>query len=265
MSRPSHRSPGVLAVLVLTVVVLATSVLVGCSGPDRADDAPATRTPTPTSAPAETETAPTPTPTPTPTAPTVGEVSDARWAAMVRTGAWRPGCPVDRDDLRELEVTYVDFEGVDRRGVLVANRDVVGSLGRIFITLHERGFPIERMDPVEAFDGDTLKSLQANNTSAYNCRRPDQINAPVLQSPHANGRAIDINPDLNPWMDLRCRCWSPRATHAERTPAPGKILADDATVRLFEDEGWIWQNIDVADYMHFDTGYPSKAWTSPRD
>jgi hypothetical protein len=27
--------------------------------------------------------------------------------------------------------------------------------------------------------------------------------------------------------------------------------------RAFHDEGWIWQNIDVPDYMHFDTGYPS--------
>ena len=255
---PRNRVLGTCALLLVLLVA-------ACSGDA---SSPSTAPPTPTVEPSPSA-APTasrsPSPTPTPGGPVVRPLSDRRWDAMVRTGAWRPGCPVDRDDLRELEVDYVDPDGVDRRGVLVANRDVVASLGRIFTTLHERGFPIERMEPVEAYDGDTLASLRANNTSAYNCRRPDQINAPVLESPHANGRAVDINPDLNPWMDLRCRCWSPRATHAERTPGPGKILPDDATVRLFEDEGWTWQNIDVPDYMHFDTGYPSRPWSSPRD
>ena len=40
--------------------------------------------------------------------------------------------------------------------------------------------------------------------------------------------------------------------------AAGKILRKDPVWQLFDDEGWIWQNIDVPDYMHFDTGYPSK-------
>ena len=29
-------------------------------------------------------------------------------------------------------------------------------------------------------------------------------------------------------------------------------------MQLFEARGWIWQNIKVPDYMHFDTGYPSR-------
>lgn len=114
---------------------------------------------------------------------------------------------------------------------------------------------------VEKFGGDTTKSLEANNTSAYNCRRADQINAPFADSPHANGRAVDVNPVENPWMDLRCRCWSPSDTNAERTAGPGKILKNGPVYRAFIDEGWIWQNIDVPDYMHFDSGYPSTPYT----
>jgi hypothetical protein len=33
--------------------------------------------------------------------------------------------------------------------------------------------------------------------------------------------------------------------------------------RQFTRAGWIWQNIDVPDYMHFDTGYPSRPYRSP--
>ena len=29
-------------------------------------------------------------------------------------------------------------------------------------------------------------------------------------------------------------------------------------MQLFEERGWVWQNIKVPDYMHFDTGYPSR-------
>ncbi|WP_278258299.1 M15 family metallopeptidase [Nocardioides convexus] len=96
-----------------------------------------------------------------------------------------------------------------------------------------------------------------DNTSAYNCRTANQINAPFLKSPHANGRAIDINPVENPWRDLRCKCWFPSKANAARVEGPGKVLRGGVVWTAFRDEGWIWQNIDVADYMHFDTGYPS--------
>jgi hypothetical protein len=249
----------------LSVVLLASACSAGDDEPDAAPTASASTTASPSASPT-----PTPTPSPTPTVPTttepkVSRIGDAQWAKMVETGSWRPECPVDRSDLRVLELNYKNFDGEVERGRLVANKDTISSLKRIFERLFQDDFPIESMRPNEEFDGDTLKSLKANNTAAYNCRRPDQINAPVKESPHANGRAIDINPDLNPWMDLRCDCWSPRAKHHARTPAPGKILPGDRVVRLFEREGWVWQNIKVPDYMHFDTGYPSRPWRSPRD
>lgn len=251
----------------LAALVAATVTLAGCTGESGAGPSPsptpsstATTEPTPSPIPSESEAA-----EPTSAEPEVSRIGDEQWSRMVETGAWREGCPAGRDDLRVLEVNYVDFDDEVQRGRIVAHRDVTGSLGRIFDELFAQRFPIERMDPVETFDGDTLESLKANNTSAYNCRRPDQINAPQGDSPHANGRAIDINPDLNPWVDVRTRQWSPRARHAERTKAPGKILPGDRVVRLFEREGWIWQNIDVPDYMHFDTGFPSRPWSSPND
>jgi hypothetical protein len=184
---------------------------------------------------------------------------------MQAAGMVRPECPIiRRGQLRRVDLDYVDFQGRIRRGHLIVNADTAASVARIFSRLFEARFPIRRMQGVERYDGDTLRSLRADNTSAYNCRRADQINAPFSASPHANGRAVDINPRENPWMDLRCDCWSPSARHAARTPGPGKVRKGGIVWRAFVGEGWVWQNIDVPDYMHFDTGYPSRPYRRPQ-
>jgi hypothetical protein len=168
---------------------------------------------------------------------------------------------VGRKELRRLEINYIDFDGNQQRGVLVAHRDSVDDLAGIFSDLYQARFPIARMEPVERYGGDVVRSLKANNTSAFNCRKPGQINAPVKESPHANGRAIDINPVQNPWRDPRCDCWMPKARFADATEGPGVIRKGSLPVRLFKQRGWVWQNIKVPDYMHFDTGYPSRPRT----
>ena len=195
--------------------------------------------------------------------PVIQRVSARQWGEMRRAGMLRPECPIQsRDQLRVVAINHYDFEERVRRGRLVVNADVAGSVVRIFSKLLKERFPIRRMQPVERYRGDTNASLRADNTSAYNCRRADQINAPFAESPHANGRAIDINPRENPWKDLRCDCWLPSPAQRERVEGPGKILRGGLVWRLFRNEGWIWQNIDVADYMHFDTGYPSRPVSS---
>lgn len=261
----------------LAATVLGALVLGGCgAGDDEPDASPSTddggtASATP-SAPSATPTSPSTPSTPAePTAPptleprpaAIGEVPAAQWEAMVAAGMVRPECPVQSpDQLRRVDVDYIDFDGVRQRGHLVVASDTAGTTARIFQRLADEAFPIRQMRGVENFDGDTLASLQADNTSAFNCRRADQINAPFGDSPHANGRAVDINPLENPWMDLRCDCWSPSAEFAERTPGPGKILEGGLVWQVFTAEGWIWQNIDVPDYMHFDTGYPSRPYAS---
>ncbi|GAA3500931.1 hypothetical protein GCM10019016_080380 [Streptomyces prasinosporus] len=246
----------------------ATALLVsGCSSSSASDDAPSTPT-------AGTSEATSPIPSPTPTSsPTpsltpsleaaVKEITDAQWSRMVAAGLWRKGCPDVRDQLRRVEMNYLGFDGKVHRGVLVVNADVTASVVRIFTRLFEEGFPIRRMEPMEVYDGDLNASLAADNTSAFNCRRPDQINAPFRESPHANGRAIDINPFENPWINLRTKKWSPSAEYAERTEGKGKILEGGLVWQAFTEEGWVWQDIKVPDYMHFDTGYPSVPFKGP--
>lgn len=198
--------------------------------------------------------------------PVIEPVPLRQWQAMKRAGMVRPGCPiVRRGQLRSVRVGFVDFEGVKKRGQLVVNRDVAASVARIFSVLYDARFPIRKMRPVEKYDGDANASLADDNTSAYNCRTADQINAPFRESPHANGRAIDINPFENPWKDLRCKCWFPSDENRARKEGPGVIVRGGVVWKAFRQEGWIWQDIDVPDYMHFDTGYPSKPFPSDPD
>ncbi len=245
------------------MLLAATALLVsGCSSSSAsgaASSTPGADGPDRTSALPDATPSPTPTPSPAPSVDAaVKEITDAQWSRMVAADLWRKGCPDVRDQLRRVEMNYVGFDGKVHRGVLVVNADVTAGVVRVFTKLFEERFPIRRMEPMEAYGGDLNSSLRADNTSAFNCRRPDQINAPFKESPHANGRAIDINPLENPWKDLRTKNWSPSAKYAARTGGKGKILEGGPVWRAFTAERWIWQDIKVPDYMHFDTGYPSK-------
>lgn len=238
-------------------------LLVGCTGPGDqeagagSDNSKESQGTTDASSPTPVEQDPPPA--------RIVEVPVAQWEAMRAAGMIRPECPVqERSELRRVELNYVDFAGEIRRGHLIVRDDTARSVKRIFVRLFELEFPIRRMVGVEEYGADVNASLRADNTSAFNCRRADQINAPFAASPHANGRAVDINPRENPWMDLRCDCWTPGPRHAKRDPGPGKILEGGPVWKIFNDEGWIWQNIDVPDYMHFDTGYPSQPYRRPR-
>ncbi|MFE4666046.1 M15 family metallopeptidase [Streptomyces sp. NPDC056716] len=260
-----------LAPLTLVALLLATACTTTSDNPSGAPEATPSSTPSPSPSSSSPSPTPTPTATPTPTqtlAPAadavVEDVPAEQWEEMRDAGMVREGCPVTSpDQLRRVEVNYHGFDGQIHRGVLVVNADTAESVARIFTEIFDAQFPIRSMRPMEEYDGDNTASLAADNTAAFNCRTPDQINAPPAESPHANGRAIDINPLENPWKDLRCDCWQPSAEFQARTEGEGKILEGGPVWQAFDDEGWVWQDIDVPDYMHFDTGYPSTPYSAP--
>ena len=65
----------------------------------------------------------------------------------------------------------------------------------LFKELFINKFPIERMELIDNFGGDDIKSMESNNTSAFNYR---VISGKDKLSKHAFGMAIDINPLYNP-------------------------------------------------------------------
>ena len=193
---------------------------------------------------------------------TIDSVTDQQWAAMVAAGVWHVGCPVGQNDLRQVLVNFQGFDGAVHRGALVVRADVATSVARIFTQLFDIKFPIRRMTPIEAYHGDDNASMAADNTSAFNCRSASQSNAPTGPSPHANGRAIDVNPYENPWIDPRCHCFRPDAKYGDH---PNKLRSGRGVItnrsdawRIFVAEGWIWQDNANPDYQHFDTGFPSR-------
>ena len=69
---------------------------------------------------------------------------------------------------------------------------------RIFFRLFELEFPIHRMRPIIDYKGNDFVSVEANNTSAFNCRRSTGRGA--VWSRYSYGRAFDLNPIQNPYM-----------------------------------------------------------------
>lgn len=166
-------------------------------------------------------------------------------------------CPVPLSDLRELSVSYVDFEGAAQTGVLVVNRDVARDVVGVFGRLYDLGFRIRQMRLVDAFGGDDNASMAANNTSGYNCRT---VAGSTTFSDHAYGRAIDINPVQNPYV-VGGGVQPPageRFVRIDRSPGAstlrGVIGADDVVTRAFARIGWAWGgNFSDPDFQHFST------------
>ena len=94
------------------------------------------------------------------------------------------------------------------------------------------------MVPVDAYGGSDFRSIEADNTSAFNCR---YVEGTTRWSNHAYGRAIDVNPIENPYvsggLDVT-RASRPYVDRIERRP--GMAYEGGALVRAFDRIGWGW-------------------------
>jgi hypothetical protein len=228
----------------LAIAAIAGAVLVQSRpAPPRAESPPPA-----TSSPSVARPTP-PTTHPSPPAATVRPVSVAELGP-----SWRPGCPVAPEQLRRIEVNYLGFDAGIHRGSLIVHEELAAEVVAIFEQLLRLRYPIEKMRTVDNYPGaeDEL-SMQDNNTSAFNCRG---IPGSSRWSEHAFGRAVDLNPLLNPAVH-RSGLLEPKnaAPYLDRSRIdPGLLHADDAAVRVFTDRGWQWGGEwrDPVDYQHFE-------------
>ncbi|MCV7400421.1 M15 family metallopeptidase [Mycobacterium fragae] len=182
-------------------------------------------------------------------APTVHPITAAELGA-----SWRPGCPVEPEQLRRVDVNHIGFDGQTHRGELIVHKDVAAQVITIFEQLYRLRYPISKIRAVDHYPGaaDEL-SMEDNNTSAFNCRDLPGTNRP---SQHSYGRAIDLNPLLNPSIDSTGE-FQPKNASAYldrgRTD-PGLLHDGDAAVRVFTDRGWGWGGywMNPIDYQHFE-------------
>lgn len=217
----------------------AAVVLVQCASappPQRATPPPPTAPP---SSPGATS----------PAAATVAPVTPAELGA-----SWRPGCPVEPAQLRRVDVDHIGFDGQAHRGELIVHQDLVPEVITIFEQLYRLRFPIEKIRTVDHYPGaDDELSMADNNTSAFNCRG---IPGSEHWSEHAYGRAIDLNPLVNPCV-YAGGAFVPKnaAAYVDRTRTdPGLLHGGDPAVRVFTDRGWRWGGAWTTplDYQHFE-------------
>ncbi|HEY5159582.1 MAG TPA: M15 family metallopeptidase [Gaiellaceae bacterium] len=166
--------------------------------------------------------------------------------------SWHRGCPVALDDLRLLTLSYHGFDGRSRSGRLIVNRSVAAQVIAAFRKLYQAGFPIRRMQLIDVYGGSDFRSIEADNTSAFNCRRATGSSS---WSNHAYGLAIDINPIENPYVTA-----SGSVAHQASRPflnrsriRPGMAYPGGALVSAFHSVGWGWGGYwsGDRDYQHF--------------
>ncbi len=177
----------------------------------------------------------------------VQRIDDALMQRMVHS--WRSGCPVPRRKLRYVTVSYVGFRGDARQGELVVHRQVAQEVRQVFERLYEIRFPIHRMRLVDDYNGDDATSMDADNTSAFNCRLTTNGTS---WSEHSYGKAIDINPVRNPYVAGDSVQPLAGERYLDRS-VRRKGMVTRKVRRAFADVGWSWGGSwdRLKDYQHF--------------
>lgn len=155
------------------------------------------------------------------------------------------------NDLRQLTVTYIDFEDREQVGMLICSAAAADDLLSIFKELYKARYQIEKICLADDYGGDDELIMADNCSSCFNYRF---VAGTTTLSMHALGRAVDINPKYNPYI-TGGKIYPPNgAEYADRSrDFPHKIDENDLCLRLFKKHGWKWGGdwSGEKDYQHF--------------
>lgn len=146
-----------------------------------------------------------------------------------------------------LTVLYHSFDNKIHQGQIVIHKDLASDIKMIFILALKEKFPFTSVIPVSQFEWNDGKSMKANNTSGFNYRNAAGSKA---LSKHAFGRAVDINPFLNPYIKNNISLpWGSQYNPDK----PGTLTPKSPLVKAFLKSGWIWGGNwkTLKDYQHF--------------
>lgn len=164
-------------------------------------------------------------------------------------------------DLRYLKMLHYNFNHEVQVGEMIVNAAISNDVLSVFQELFAVGYEIQSMRLIDDFwtgDGDSSdsNSIDNNNTSAF-CYR--QITGGGNLSNHAYGRAIDINPQQNPyvWNSQGQLQWSHEnaSPYVDRTCGdPHVIVENDVCYNIFAKYGFSWGGLwsNPVDYQHFE-------------
>lgn len=150
--------------------------------------------------------------------------------------------------MKVVTVHYYGFDNKLHEGQIVVAKDVAEEVRDIFADIEKSHFPIEKVVPIVKYQWNDQESINDDNTSGFNYR---PVAGSQHMSDHAYGKAIDINPYINPLIKKGrppIRPYNP--------DSPGAINGKDPVSQAFFKRGWRWGGAwsDSQDYQHFYKG-----------
>lgn len=169
------------------------------------------------------------------------------------------------DALRYLQVIHYNFDHKIQAGEMIVNADAAEDVCNIFRELFMIEYEVNSMYLIDNYwTGDGISSdtasIEENNTSAF-CYRM-AVDGDSLSN-HAYGRAIDINPQQNPYVSYDSSGntrWEHdnAALYVDRSSGdPHVIVAGDMCYEIFTKYGFSWGGnwANPKDYQHFERTY----------
>ena len=153
-----------------------------------------------------------------------------------------------------VTVTYNGFDHRKHRGQIVVDRSLAKEVRQIFDEIEATGYPITKVAPIVAYGWSDDRSIADNNTSAFNYRHvmgPGQDSTKL--SIHSYGRAIDLNPGINPFVAADGSSKRP-----DDPSKPGTLTLKSPVTHFFLRHGWKWGGLwhSGKDYQHFERPLP---------
>ena len=160
---------------------------------------------------------------------------------------YRSGCPVGPSKLRRLVLTHWGFDRRLHRGELILRDGAVQDEIGVWNAAIVNHYAVRGMHRVDVYGGSDIKSMEADNTSAFNCRTV--TGNPYALSPHSYGYAIDINTVENPYL----------APNGTWYPSNGLSYRDRSVVRL----GMLFSGSTPTKALKARDYFWGAAWRSP--
>ena len=173
--------------------------------------------------------------------------------------SWQDNENIALEDLRYLKFPYYNFDHEIQVGEMIVNAAITEDVRNIFRELFYIEYEIESIRLVDDYwtpgkggGYADYSSIEHNNTSCFNYR---VASGGSSLSQHAYGRAIDINPQQNPFIS-NGTCYHENAMqYLDRTSGdPHVIVGGDECYNIFEKYGFAWGGAwsEPIDYQHFE-------------
>jgi D-alanyl-D-alanine carboxypeptidase len=167
---------------------------------------------------------------------------------------YHAGCPVGPSGLRTVTMNFYGLDKKMHRGLLIVRSDLTTEVIRSFDTGLQHRFRIGKMKNPNVYDGNDPVQMEANNTSAFNCRQV--VGNPYKLSPHSYGTSIDVNPVQNPYRDINGKWWPENGEpYIDRSPVrAGMLTKDSYLTEKLRSYDFFWGGLwyPGRDYQHFE-------------